>query len=69
MKKIDKIRLAFCNYVRTEGCSCCEHDSHQKEDKEIICRLLKIPRYKDNSGWDIYSIIKQLNPAQTKDER
>lgn len=69
MKKFDEIRLAFCNYVKSEGCSCCERDSHQKEDKQAICELLKIPKYKDGSGYDVYSIIHQYNKLKRKNKK
>lgn len=54
--EIAKIRKAIANYMRSEGCSCCEDlDAHEKDEK-IIAELLNVPKYDpkyDNgSGYD-----------------
>lgn len=48
-----KMREAFANYRKSEGCPCCEGFSHDK-DAEVIAKLLNVPKYKDGSGYNFY---------------
>lgn len=50
-KPLDEIREAVANYMQSEGCSCCEGESHEA-DKERLAKLLRVPKYKDGSGYD-----------------
>ena len=50
--EIKEIREAFADYVASEGCSCCENMDDHKEARERIAKLLGVPRYSDDSGWD-----------------
>lgn len=45
------LRRAIANYIGSEGCSCCRGRDHE-EHKAVIARLLKVRRYKDDSGWN-----------------
>lgn len=46
-----KIREAVANYIRTEGCSCCESEEHP-ELREKIAELLHVTKYEDGSGYN-----------------
>lgn len=53
-----ELRRAVADYMRSEGCSCCEgldHDDH----KERIAKLLNVRKYPDGSGYD-------FGPYETK---
>jgi len=54
-----KLREAVANYMRSEGCSCCQdRDAHQ-EHKELLGKLLNVPKYSDGSG-------REFSKYQTK---
>jgi hypothetical protein len=46
------IRTALADYMRSEGCSCCEDTDTHKEAGARLAKLLRVPRYKDGSGYD-----------------
>jgi hypothetical protein len=49
---IEKIREAFADYRRAEGCSCCRDiDSHEEAEKRLA-KLLNPEPYDDGTGWD-----------------
>jgi methionine aminopeptidase len=50
--RVDQIRQAIADYMNSEGCSCCENTEAHHVHKERIARLLKVPKYKDGSGYD-----------------
>jgi len=50
-KDIRKIREAVANYIKSEGCSCCEGEDHNKHEEELA-KLLKVPKYSDKSGYN-----------------
>lgn len=50
--KIEEIRTAIADYIRSEGCSCCCNNEKHDEDKKRIAKLLQVPPYDDNSGYD-----------------
>jgi len=54
------IRQAVANYIYSEGCSCCQSPDHQK-DKRLLGKLLKVPMYKDKSGYDFSKFTKRVN--------
>ena len=59
--KIRTIRRAIANYMRSEGCSCCQDiDGHEKHLKRVA-RLLSVPKYDDGSGYD-------FGPFESKDK-
>lgn len=47
------IRRAFADYYASEGCSCCQGRDH-KTHAAALAKLLRVPRYKDGSGFDFY---------------
>lgn len=49
--QIVKIRKAIANYMYSEGCDCCEGSSHDSE-KDILAKMLNVPKYDDGSGYD-----------------
>lgn len=49
--EIKTIRKAIANYMRSEGCSCCEGQDHEENEK-VIAKLLGVPMYDDKSGYD-----------------
>ena len=54
MKKeinLKELRKAIADYIQSEGCSCCEGINHD-EHKEILAKILKIPKHKDGSGYN-----------------
>ena len=51
---IKVIRRAVADYMRTEGCDCCQDiDGHMKAKKRLA-KLLSVPPYDDHSGYDFY---------------
>lgn len=46
-----QLREAVANYMMSEGCGCCESRNHD-EYKNELGKLLKVPKYKDGSGYD-----------------
>ncbi len=53
---LEKIRQAFADYRKSEGCSCCQNiKEHEKSEKELA-ELLSADTYEDGSGynWRIY---------------
>jgi len=64
--ELAKLRLAVCNYMQSEGCSCCrDDDAHDKYQREIAA-ILNIPLYDDGSGVDYYSVVKASKGAERK---
>ena len=48
---IVELRAAVANYLRSEGCSCCEGIDHE-EHKAALAKLLGVRKYKDGSGYN-----------------
>ena len=46
------IRQAVADYMRSEGCGCCQHRDAHKEAERILAGLLDVPMYGDGSGYD-----------------
>lgn len=65
MKQIEKIRQAMADYMWSEGCSCCRSDSHE-ENKKRLAKLLKVPRYRDRSGFN-FTKFKSKKPVKSDD--
>ena len=51
-KKLQNIRQAIADYMRTEGCSCCQDVDGHKENAAKLASLLEVPMYDDLSGYD-----------------
>ena len=60
LKLLQEIRRALADYMRSEGCSCCRNEEAHTENKKRLAKLLKVPKYKDDSGYD-------FGKFQTKD--
>jgi len=51
-KKTEQIRRAVADYMASEGCSCCQdYEEHKKAEAELA-KLLGVPAYDDESGFD-----------------
>jgi len=48
----DDMRAAVANYMRSEGCSCCRDSEAHERHTAALGRLLKVPKYKDGSGYN-----------------
>lgn len=46
------IRQAVADYMRSEGCSCCQDPEAHERHKEALAKLLRVPKYPDGSGYD-----------------
>lgn len=51
---IQKIKIAFSDYVRSEGCSCCRNIDDHKDAEVRLGELLDYPKYEDGSGYNFY---------------
>lgn len=67
MTKIEKIREAVANYMKSEGCSCCRDIDGHKRDQDILARLLNVPPYKDNSGFNFSKFMTKTQINFTRD--
>jgi hypothetical protein len=47
-----EIRRAVADYMRSEGCSCCEDQPAHERHAATLAKLLRVPKYKDGSGYD-----------------
>lgn len=46
------VRTAVADYMRSEGCACCQNIEDHKDHKERLAELLDVPKYEDGSGCD-----------------
>ena len=65
-EKLIAIRTAFADYTCSEGCSCCRNIEWHKENTERLAKLLGVPPYSDNSGYNFepYETKQLLNQKQ-----
>ena len=55
---MEEMRRNFADYVKTEGCSCCQDvDGHKKAEKNLA-KILKPDAYEDGSGFDWHKYAK-----------
>lgn len=54
-----EIRKHVALLVYAAGCSCCRDSDDWDEQLEILGKALDIPKYKDGSGRDFYTIAKE----------
>lgn len=48
----EQLRKAVADYMRSEGCSCCQDvEAHRRHTKRLA-ELLDVPAYDDNSGYN-----------------
>lgn len=50
-----EIRTALADYVKSEGCSCCQNTDVHNAAAERLGQLLHIKKYSDGSGRDFYA--------------
>lgn len=58
-KTHDKIREAVANYMRSEGCGCCEDREAHKEHTKVLAELLGVEMYEDKSGYNFGKYVNQ----------
>jgi len=58
-KELKDLRIAVANYMGSEGCDCCRGENHGIH-KEILAKLLKVPRYKDRSGYNFAKFRREI---------
>ena len=46
------LRQAVADYMRSEGCSCCQDIEGHRQHTKRIAELLGVAPYSDNSGFD-----------------
>jgi len=47
-----ELRRVLADYMRSEGCSCCRDSESHDRNKELLAKMLNVPRYPDGSGYD-----------------
>jgi hypothetical protein len=52
MTKLEKIRQAVADYMRSEGCSCCRDTKAHEASAAKLAELLDVPKYEDGSGYN-----------------
>jgi len=52
MTETQKILRAIADYMQSEGCSCCEDTEKHEKARNRLGRLLNVPKYEDNSGYN-----------------
>ncbi len=53
---VDELRKLFSDYVKTEGCSCCQDEVPHSIAAAGIAELLGFEKYKDGSGYNFYEL-------------
>lgn len=53
-EKVDlqTVRRAIADYMRSEGCTCCQDTEAHAEHKKALALLLGVPMHEDGSGYD-----------------
>lgn len=46
------IRRAVADYMRSEGCGCCQNVEAHKKHAAALAKLLRVPKYSDGSGYN-----------------
>lgn len=52
--EIKEIRELVANLLSASGCSCCRDDKGWYGNIKKLAKILKVPKYKDGSGYDFY---------------
>ena len=50
--KRKEFRRLVADYMQSEGCSCCRNEEAHDIAKEALAKMLQVPRYSDNSGYN-----------------
>lgn len=53
----DALRTAFADFRFAAGCGCCGNADVRADAEKRLAKLLKIPRYKDRSGYDFARFV------------
>ena len=53
-KERAELRTLIADYKQAEGCSCCRDIDRHEEITAKLAKLLKVPKYKDGSGYDFH---------------
>jgi hypothetical protein len=48
------IRDALADYIRSEGCSCCQDTEKHQEAAKRLAELINVEPYEDGSGYNFY---------------
>ncbi|MEK6879393.1 MAG: hypothetical protein AABY22_07295 [Nanoarchaeota archaeon] len=56
---LSEIRTALADYIKSEGCSCCRNIDEHNIAEEKLGKLLKIPKFKDGSGYDFWKYVSK----------
>lgn len=59
---MSEVRTAVADYMRSEGCCCCRDVDGHKENEKRLAKLLKVPAYKDGSGYNFYKFRSKEKP-------
>jgi len=51
-KELKSIRKAVADYMRLEGCSCCQNIEEHEKATAQLASLLNVPMYDDSSGYN-----------------
>jgi len=54
----EQIREAFADYAASEGCSCCQNIEKHEAAMARLGKLLDIPMYPDESGYDYWQFTR-----------
>ena len=63
---LEEIRVAVANYMRSEGCSCCQNIEDHEVHTAKLAALLQVPPYSDGSGFNFDKFT--ANPVLGDDE-
>jgi hypothetical protein len=50
--RLEAIRTAVADYMRSEGCSCCQNREKHENAGRRLAGLLGVPMHDDRSGYD-----------------
>ena len=64
--KLAEIRRAVADYMHGEGCGCCSNAEMQNKAEALLAKLLRVPKYKDGSGYDF---SKFRSPSTSKESK
>jgi hypothetical protein len=58
------LRQAVADYMASEGCGCCRDTDAYARAKARLAKLLKVPKYKDLSGYDFsrFQTTQEVQP-------
>ena len=48
----EALRTAVADYMRSEGCTCCQDVEAHEKHTETLAKLLNVEPYSDGSGYD-----------------